>query len=472
MKKLLVLLLVAILVPIVVAQKPVEVVPPARTVSLTTGETVSIGITIRNNQPFTDTFSFSVFPSFSSGISVTVEKTVITVEGNSEKTVEVYFSTPIDTPEGFLQFFISAKSLSTGVEDSASVILQTIKKVPMYISDASINNYVFKPEEKLIIETSVTNLHPKTAYTYELKTLIEKDKEIIQTFAENVTVQPRETVKVVNEYVFGKFANPGSYSITIYLKDEYGKVVSTKTFTINVLPVYKLPTGYSEKSTSIGFLSLTTTVVIKNEGNVGSPPFYISEELPLIARGMFAASVPPSNESMIGGSVVYSWYVPYLAPGESVVIQYHVSFVGLWIAMIVISAITYFSYRYTFKAAIVKSYHGVLKKDKEVLISLEMRNKTISEMKDVTVVDKVPAVVQVVEKFDTLPPSIKKAKGGTILTWSLGTLKPREERIVTYRIKPVVDVVGSLRLPAASMNYLGKKEIESAFSKSVIISPK
>jgi hypothetical protein len=475
MKKVLLIIIALLLVPFsAYGEKLVEVTPSNDVLTLTTGESTYVDITVKNNQPFTDTFSFSVFPSSTSGVSVTPEKNVITIESGYEQTVRVYFSAQIDAPENLLKFSVLAKSLTTDASGGCDIAVFTKRKTPIYISNIAINKYTFEPEEKLTVEISLTNLYPKTSYTYELQMFIKYGTSTVQEFDEHVFIKPAETVKVTNEYKFGKYEKPGQYNILIYLKDENGNTVSTKEMSVTLLPVVKIPSNYTEKTTSIGFLSLTTTIVIKNDGNTVAPPFYLSEELPIISKGMFSASIAPAKEEVRGSSIVYSWYIPYLAPGEAIVIKYQVSFLGLWLTLIIIGALTYFSYRYTFTATVVKTckYHGPIKKDKEILVAIEVKNKTVREMNDVTLTDRVPGIVQVVERFDTLPPKIKKSKSGTELVWSFGTLKPREERIVTYRIKPVVDVAGSLRLPVASISYTGKKGLETVFSKSVLIQPK
>jgi len=461
-----------LMIPVAFAQSSVQIIPVSDVLTLTTGESVYAEIIIKNNQPFTDTFSFSVFPSASSGVSVTPERNVITIEGKSNQTVKVYFSAQIDAPESLLKFSVLAKSMTTEASGSGEVMLFVKRKIPIYISNMTINKYIFQPEEKLILETWLTNLYPKTSYTYELQVLIKYGSVLVREFDEHVLIKGGETVKVKNEYVFGKYEKPGEYKILVYLKDENGNTVSTREISVTLLPVVKIPPTYTEKTTTIGFLSLTTTIVIKNDGNAVAPPFYLSEELPMIARGLFSASIPPTKEEVRGNSVVYTWYIPYLAPGEAIVIKYQVSFFGLWLTLIIIGALTYFSYTYTFGVTVVKTckYHGPIRKDREILITVEVKNKTVGEINNVTLTDKIPPIVQVIEKFDTVPPKIKKTKSGVELTWNLGTLKPREERVVTYRIKPVIDVVGSLRLPAASMSYLGKKGEKTVFSKSIIIS--
>jgi len=475
MKKVLLIMFALLLIPFLAyGQKLVEVTPSQDVLTLSTGESTYVEIIIKNNQPFTDTFSFSVFPSTSSGVSVTPEKNVITIERNSEQTVRVYFSAQIDAPENLLKFSVLVKSLTTDASSGCDIIVFTKRKTPIYISNISVNKYTFEPEEKLTIEISLTNIYPKTSYTYELQMFIKYGNNIVQEFDEHILIRPLETVKIKNEYKFGKYERPGQYNIIIYLKDENGNIVSSREISVTLLPVVKIPSNYTEKTTSIGFLSFTTTIVIKNDGNTVAPPFYLSEELPVIAKGMFSASIPPVKEEVRGSTIVYSWYIPYLAPGEAIVIKYQVSFLGLWLTLIIIGALTYFSYRYTFTATVVKicKYKGAIKKDKEIFVAVEVKNKTVRELNDVILTDRLPAVVQVVEKFDTLQPKIRKSKGGTELVWNLGKLKPREERVVTYRIKPVMDIAGSLRLPAASLSYTGKKGLETVFSKSVLLQPK
>jgi len=100
MKKVLLIMFALLLIPFsAYGQKLVEVTPSQDVLTLSTGESTYVEIIIKNNQPFTDTFSFSVFPSTSSGVSVTPEKNVITIKRSSEQTVRVYFSAQIDAPE-------------------------------------------------------------------------------------------------------------------------------------------------------------------------------------------------------------------------------------------------------------------------------------------------------------------------------------------------------------------------------------
>jgi predicted transcriptional regulator len=48
-------------------------------------------------------------------------------------------------------------------------------------------------------------------------------------------------------------------------------------------------------------------------------------------------------------------------------------------------------------------------------------------------------------------------------------LKAGEERVITYRIKPVVNIIGTLKLPGAKVSFTLKKKKQARKSGSVLI---
>ena len=50
------------------------------------------------------------------------------------------------------------------------------------------------------------------------------------------------------------------------------------------------------------------------------------------------------------------------------------------------------------------------------------------------------------------------------------TSPPGDERIITYRVKPIVDILGTIRLPKAYIKYSGKKgEVKKVLSKTLFL---
>ncbi len=107
----------------------------------------------------------------------------------------------------------------------------------------------------------------------------------------------------------------------------------------------------------------------------------------------------------------------------------------------------------------------------EVKIRIFVRNRSNKILNNIRIMDKVPPIADVVkgERLGTLQPTkinTTKTKG-TIIKWELNTLEPYEERIITYKIKSKLEIVGGLSLPPAKMVFEEKEGKErQAFSTS------
>jgi hypothetical protein len=49
-----------------------------------------------------------------------------------------------------------------------------------------------------------------------------------------------------------------------------------------------------------------------------------------------------------------------------------------------------------------------------------------------------------------------------VLAWKLDYLRPFDERVITYSVRPVMEVSGTLKLPKATIKYLDKKKIRKS----------
>lgn len=144
----------------------------------------------------------------------------------------------------------------------------------------------------------------------------------------------------------------------------------------------------------------------------------------------------------------------------------------IWVTLFVLIAAGYFSMKFFYTPKIIKKHRhrGPITKEKEILVSLEVKNRTIHEVKEVLIRDIVLSIAKVVEKFDTLKPMMRQTSVGTELRWKIDSLKPGEERLITYRIKPIVETAQSLDLPKAHARYMDRKKIKRIIaSKSVLV---
>ncbi|MBI4182113.1 MAG: hypothetical protein HY520_04050 [Candidatus Aenigmarchaeota archaeon] len=65
-----------------------------------------------------------------------------------------------------------------------------------------------------------------------------------------------------------------------------------------------------------------------------------------------------------------------------------------------------------------------------------------------------PLATVVMEEFEGLRPVVRRSEAGTELIWRLGDVGSREDRLISYKIKPLVQ--GHLRMPPASLRYKTK----------------
>ena len=183
--------------------------------------------------------------------------------------------------------------------------------------------------------------------------------------------------------------------------------------------------------------------------------------MPKFSKSLFDPDLEPLTTDSTTNRIIYTWSVPALAPGGQYTISYKLSIWRIWLIIGVIVVIVYIAYRWVSAPKIVKGvrHEGEITRGKEIVVLLEAKNRALHEIKDVEVVDVVPQIAKIVERFDTLRPKIKKVLDGTELRWSFPSMKAGEERVLMYRIKSVVDVVGHLNLPEAQMFFVDRRKV-------------
>ena len=89
-----------------------------------------------------------------------------------------------------------------------------------------------------------------------------------------------------------------------------------------------------------------------------------------------------------------------------------------------------------------------------------MEVKSNKPIKKIVVRDIIPSSFELIKSFETIKP-IKKEKENEIeLIWKIRTMKPGEERVLHYKLKPKIGIIGSISLPKAIMEcYLEEKRV-------------
>jgi hypothetical protein len=220
-------------------------------------------------------------------------------------------------------------------------------------------------------------------------------------------------------------------------------------FTIE--PVQDLITITTKESTA---LYEDVLISIQNNGNI-------------IERGIVNRQTVPNNDWISGlitapesctpqlDNKECTYVINSLMPGETAFITYRLEFWPIYaqyaLVIIIIISVIAFSFMRAASPKIVKRYVG--KGTGKHAVIIEIKNPFFRNMKNVIVRDWISPLAHVLqEEIDSTRPALRRrSDAGTELIWKLGDIKPNETRILTYKIKTLVQ--GSLKMPRAYMRY-------------------
>ncbi len=219
-----------------------------------------------------------------------------------------------------------------------------------------------------------------------------------------------------------------------------------------------VPTVQEESS----FLKYVDNVTLTNDGNKRLAHVY---HVPAwFAKQWFVSGVPEPAK----GSGELTWEIP-MEPGQvaTVIVTYNYRPL-FWIFLIaVIITIAYYAFRSPISvkkhATVIGSHEGGITELKVVIELVNRGNKVARQIK---IMDLVPKLTDVVREFkETMLAPAKitpHEQSGTIVRWEIDFMELKEHRILMYKIKTRLHVIGGLSLPVTAVHYLvDGKERES-----------
>jgi len=261
----------------------------------------------------------------------------------------------------------------------------------------------------------------------------------------------------------------GTYNVQVFMYDNFGMPIHSKMTTF---VIKKYSDFEKDKKIQRSFLETSFIINITNKGNYPES-FVISETMPKIAKYFFYPEIEPIKEDEKENRIIYTWIVNDVKPDQSVIIKYHLRFGNAAFATFLLLLLTSFILSLLHKPTLLKKYSEIANLEKGNLVTLHIKNNSIREIHNIVVKDNIPSIFAVVKEFETLKPEIKVTPIGTSLVWKIDKLKPKEDRVLTYRIKPVMSVEGKVKLPKAYFSYkLGKIVINKVAEKIVVFSKK
>jgi len=434
------------------------------------GEIRKTKVSITNNENASDIFSVTVFPQYWFGVSATLDKYLVTLPPHGTEVLELSFSIPACIDRQNQEFKVTAKSVSNVFNATNTTVLRV--EGPVCISAVIVENPILRPDNTTRMSTIISNVADNSFSQYRLQVQIKSDKKTLKSFDEIINyLGPRSQIQVNFTFTPEKYTPPGNYTVVSTLFNNFGTPISVNSKNmIEIIPTYDTPIIY--KSTGFGLLFSTVTLTIKNQNNVPIQDFLVVETIPAFAKGLSTPVTKTTETRDQPDKIAYMWLIPSLQPGEERLISYQFNLQNIIVVVVILIGIILFAFNFVFSPKILKNYKVAksITGEREIIVSLDVRNRSRHEMRDVIVRDFVPAILNIVEKFETVKPMIKRAMNGTELIWKFDLLKPFEERVITYRVRPSTEVIGAMKLPNAHIKYLDKRQQRKIIlSKGVMI---
>jgi hypothetical protein len=214
--------------------------------------------------------------------------------------------------------------------------------------------------------------------------------------------------------------------------------------------------------TNEGLFIRKTAVTETNVGNTAKT-IDVEIEKNIISYLFTTFNIAPSSIKRSGFKVTYSWKKE-LIPNEKFELLIKTNWFYPILIILIAVGLIYLIKRYiesdlilTKKVSYIKTRGG------EFALKITLRAKAKKFIERIHVVDKLPHLVELYERFGTITPDKIDLKNKR-LEWNIESLNKKEERIFSYIVYSKIGVVGKFELPCAKAFYERNAKVRSTES--------
>ncbi len=440
---------------------------------MNTSETAAFTVSIGNdNSKFNDTFRFGAVDVNWAVQSDPLEDYLggVSLMPGQTKQINLVFKPISGMSRGPKKVELLVKSELTGVTESKYFYINVGESEPSlkeYLAAVSkILDMPTKidPREPVVIRLNLENKNPKNiqAMTIDLNSRLIKKQEITSLeplASKNVAITinldpntpPQQDVMRVSLIVDGKTLQP--------LLEEKYEIIGYSTIVEQDLPKQE------------AFLKNTKGRTYFNDGNMKASK-QVLEETNFFSR-FFTSTEPQAYIITKNGKQYLTWDVE-LAPKQTRQITVAKDYRLLF--LIVILALLTSGFYYVLRSPVLVRKEATVVGIKEGGISelrvlIHIKNRTGTTYENLIVTDKIPHIADLDEDVEvgTLKPTKSvRHRDGVVIKWELPSLEKYEERILSYKMKSKLTILGGFALPRAiaKFSHKGGKE-KTAKSETV-----
>ncbi len=392
----------------------------------------------------TDTFKFDSTPGF-----FIMESKEIELSKNSEKTIQlkVYARKDFNYNKFFyvLQYYIKD---SEGITQSEELTVRIVE-----LKDA------FKIEALDINpESDSATFYLENKENFEFENLNVKFTSPFFELERKINLEPKEKREFTTDLNKDDFKEltAGFYTLKaeIEIDDEKTEMEGTIKFAEKELVT-------SEKK-DYGFFIITNVISKVNGGNIGVPSDTTIKKN-IVSRLFTSFEPEPDVIERQGMTVSYAWN-RIVNPGETLNIVVKTNWLFPFIIIILIVAIVIFAKQSSGGDLVVRKKVSFVKtKGEEFAMKVSLIANAKKYIERINIVDKLPPLVKVFERYGSQSPSRIDEKNRRI-EWDIEKLEKGEIKFLSYVIYSKVGILGKFALPAARIFYEVNGKIKETMS--------
>jgi len=426
---------------IVSASFAFELSVPTETVNVPAGGTREVTVNITSSKADDLVLSFSDAKPW---VSTDIQHIVI--NRSETKGIKVFISPSSAVQSGLYKVGILIESILTHEIKSKDIFINVERGEKVYIESILISGKL-EPAGYGDIKAYLKNFKSSTVQDIAFRMTVFSPNEKVLDYTETIaSIDPMEAKTVGKTVYFDNVTEAGTYTVNVMISYLDKKEELQQTF--DVMEKSVITRTYEKFSLLLGY---GKTIKVRNDGNE------IGNETVIEDISSFDAVFFSGNPSFIIGNK-YFWVINNIRPGGEMTISYYVDYMPLFVFILaVIIACWYFFYKYrTLRIRKFIMQRKLIKEGEEFTVGIELHNGLGRGMKELVIRDFVPPLFAL--KYGSGPEPKKKSTNiGTELVWKLTDLKRGEERILSYKIIPVLGVHGLISLPAACAEFTFNK---------------
>lgn len=375
-------------------------------------------------------------------------KGTVPIGGGETKKVEVGVYPRLDSNQlGWLKFDIFIRGMD-GSETSYPLMVNSIR-----LKDAfEVGAEEFKPD------SSTISVYVNNKVNFNFKNVIAKFSSPFFSFERTFDIAPyqKQTFQVTLNKEDFRDLMAGYYTLKteIAVENEKANVEGILKFTEKDI-VTTLQDDY-------GFVIHTKKITKSNEGNIISDSSTVIKKN-VISRLFTTFSLEPDIVERKGLSIYYTWERA-IKPGENLEILVRTNWFLPLLAILLVVAIVLLAKQFSRTNLVLKKrVNFVRAKGGEFALKVSVIVTARKFVERISVIDRLPALVKLHERFTGEPPS-KVDEKNRRMEWHFDKLDAGESRVFSYIMYSKIGVLGRFALPKATALYERENEIHEVES--------